>query len=403
MSETTLEPVIVTANRDTAEETGFPQGFSLEAVTIKTDFGQDVDVRNLTLELSFFEDIYSFVVSGYVILKDAIGIVENYKLDGNEFINIKYGSYRNEDDENKLSRTFRIYKIGRNPIGNLNSEYISIYFCSEILLLSEQLKISKSYSGKQIATKNDNSGIINNILIEKLKIDSKKLIDIEEPYGLYDFVVPNFKPLEAISWLSTYARPKSNKVGADMLFFETKDGFQFRSIQSLISEKPYATYKYQPKNVDFGDDDMEQGFTTVLDYEVVKTYDTLGSISDGAYANRLLSIDPLTRSHKVTDFSYSDYFKQTKTDGQNPIVSPSVNSQGLTETESFESKMKVAFGNSNQGDIQYIKDRIDGVAKDIFIETYVYESVFKICKLIFIYLFFKIIFYIQTIYFFSRT
>ena len=81
MSETTLEPVIVTANRDTAEETGFPQGFSLEAVTIKTDFGQDVDVRNLTLELSFFEDIYSFVVSGYVILKDAIGIVENYKLE----------------------------------------------------------------------------------------------------------------------------------------------------------------------------------------------------------------------------------------------------------------------------------------------------------------------------------
>ena len=61
----------------------FPQDFSLDSVKISTDFDQDFDIRSMVIELSFFEDLYSFVTSGYIIIKDAIGLVEKLKLDGN--------------------------------------------------------------------------------------------------------------------------------------------------------------------------------------------------------------------------------------------------------------------------------------------------------------------------------
>ena len=348
----------------------FPQDFSLESVEIVTDFGQSFNVRSQVIELDFFEDLYSFVISGYVILKDAVGIVEKFKLDGNEFIKIQYGKAKDESDISKLERTFRLYKVGnRNPIGNQNAEYITLYFCNEILLLSEQVKISKSYVGKKIATASNNSGIINNILLQQLKVSPDKINDIEETYGTYDFIVPRLKPLEAISWLSTYARPAGNKLGADMLFFETKDGFSFRSLQSLLSADIYSTYKYQIKNTDLDNQSFGEGMITVLDYEVVKTYDSLESTSTGAYANRLLTIDPMTKSYKVTNFNYGKYSQKVDTMNENPVIAPSTNRLGIKQTEAYDSRLKVAIGNSNQTSVNYIKERQGSTAKDVFLET----------------------------------
>lgn len=350
----------------------YPQDFSLEDVEIVTDFGQKFNIRSMVLELSFFEDLYSFITSGYIILKDAVGLVEKLKLDGNEFINIKYGKAKSQPDKRKNDRTFRIYKIGnRKPVGNLNAEYFTLYFCTEIMLLSEQIKVSKAYTGKKIATRGNNSGIINNILTEQLKVSPERIVDVEETYGLYDFVVPKMKPLEAISWLSTYARPAGNKFGADMVFFETKDGFSFRSLQSMLQAEPYATYKYQPKNLDLDNKSFKENFVTVLEYEIVKTFDTLEGTNSGVYANRLLSIDPLTKSYKVTDFNYEDYSRKVNTMNEKPVIAPSTNRLGIKQTEAYDSRLKVVFGNSNQTDVDYIKQRQGSTAKDIFIETYV--------------------------------
>jgi hypothetical protein len=72
----------------------YPQDFSLDAVDILTDSQKAYKLKNLVVELSFFEDIYAFACSGYVILRDAIGLVETLKLDGTEFINIAYGKTR---------------------------------------------------------------------------------------------------------------------------------------------------------------------------------------------------------------------------------------------------------------------------------------------------------------------
>ena len=342
----------------------YPQDYSLESINFLTGSGQRFEMKKLLLELSYYEDIYSFSVSGYLTITDAQGYIELLDLTGNEFVEIIFAKSKNAPNTNK--QVYRVYKIGdRKPIGNLNSENYTFYFCSEELLLSEQTKISKSYKGKEI------DKVITDILVDKLKVKQEK-IRVERTNGINDFIVPRFKPFEAISWLSTYARPKgTGEIGADMLFFETKDGFNFRSLQSMFKDDIYATYKYQQQGIEDKTQSFQEKTISVLDYEFVKVYDMMNDVNSGTLSNRLISIDTMSRTSKVTDFNYIKYKSQAKTLNPGSPTNTLKNRLGLTNADSYNASFKVATSNAFQQNQPYIKQVVDGVAKNIAIETYV--------------------------------
>lgn len=345
----------------------YPQDYSIQTLNLLTASGQRFELKRLLVELSYFEDIYSFVTSGYITLVDSQGFLELFQLSGNEFIEINFGKVRTGG--NPTDQLFRVYKTSdRKPSGNMNSEVYTLYFCSEELILSEQTKISKSYSNKKI------SEIVQDILTDKLKVKKTNIQRIEETTGVYNFIVPRMKPFEAISWVSLYARPKlTGTVGADMLFFETKNGFNFRSLQSMFRDDIYGTYRYQAKNIDDSIQDFQEKTITVLDYEFVKTYDSLQDINSGTFANRLISIDPLARKYNVVNFNYEDYFEKKKTSAlnDNSVLVPLKNRLGLTQNQSYDSRLKVMTTNSNQTNLAYVKEIPGSVAKDVGVENYI--------------------------------
>lgn len=353
-------------NNNIVESSGayYPQDFSLKTLNLLTAGGQRFELKKLLVEMSYYEDIYSFVTSGYITLLDAQGFIERLQLTGNEFIEIDFGKVKT--GSNDTNQMFRVYKLGnRVPSGNMNSEVYTLFFCSEELMLSEQIKISKSFKGTKI------SDIISNILTDKLKVTSKQIEKIEETSGVYDFIIPKLKPFEAISWLSNYARPKATGAfGSDMLFFETKNGFNFRSLQSLFKQEIYTTYKHEPKNLDDKTQTFQEKTINVLDYQISKPYDMLNEINSGTLSNRLISIDPLTRSYNVTDFDYSKFKNQAKTLNDGAPTNELKNRLGKTENNSYDGVLKVSTGNSLQQNIPYIKEK-QGVAKDVFVESYI--------------------------------
>ena len=146
----------------------YPQDFSLEKLNFVTASGQRFQMKKTMIEMSYYEDIYSFCVSGSITIRDAQNFIEVLQLTGSEYIEINFGKIKgapNTDDQ-----VFHVYKIGkRTPTGNLNDEFYTIYFCSEELYLSEQLKISKSFKGIKI------SDMITNILTDVLKVNTKKI------------------------------------------------------------------------------------------------------------------------------------------------------------------------------------------------------------------------------------
>jgi hypothetical protein len=69
-----------------------------------------------------------------------------------------------------------------------------------------------------------------------------------------------------------------------------------------------------------------------LDYEISKPFDSLNEINSGTLSNRLISIDPLTRTFKKTDFDYEKFKSQAKTLNNNGIQDSLQNRLGKKKT-----------------------------------------------------------------------
>lgn len=346
----------------------YTQDYSLDKLNFLLASGQRFDLKKLLIELSYYEDLYSFVVSGYLTVQDGQGFVELLQLTGNQFLELEFGKVKGAP--NNIQQTLRVYKIeNRKPSGNMNTESYKLYFCSEELILSEQTKISKSVAGNKI------SDVIKGVLTDfngGLFINSEKIHRIEETMGIYDFIVPRLKPFEAISWLSNYARPAASNPNdqiADMLFFQNSEGFNFRSLQSMFKSPAYATYKYQLKNLDNEELPFREKMNTILNYEFVKTYDMLDSISQGAFANKLISLDTIARTANTTTYNYGA--NKTAQLNSGSVSNELRNRLGFTQSSSPDANFKVATGNSMQPRSPYIKQVPDAIAQNIAIETYV--------------------------------
>ena len=114
-----------------------------------------------------------------------------------------------------------------------------------------------------------------------------------------------------------------------------------------------------------------RSLNSVLDFEYVKTFDTLHETSSGTYANRLISVDPLSKKYKITDFSYDNYTKEATTMNKNPVIGASQNKLGVKQTQAYDGKLKVFISNSNQERLDYVQDKPGSIAKDIHAETFI--------------------------------
>jgi hypothetical protein len=342
----------------------YPQDYTLKTITLLSQFGT-YDLKNSFVELSYYEDIFSSCISGVLVITEAEGLIERFNMVGNEYLRLVFS--KASDKTYAIDKLFRVYKVSnRQLVGTMQSEGYVIHFCSDELLLSEQYKVSKSYKGRGI------SSIVTDILQNYLKVPPKKKLNIEPTKGVYDFIVPNFKPFEAINWLSTYALSASTGVvGADMIFFENKFGFNFASLQTLFQQPIYKTYNYKPKSFQNANETTDDKFYAVISYQHTDSFDTLQGISTGVFANQLITIDPLLQTHYTTNFNYNKYFDSSKKLNSHPIINGVKNRFDHALYETTQAVVKVATTNTNQKNVPYLASRPGSFSKDIFIEQYV--------------------------------
>jgi hypothetical protein len=351
--------------------------YQLDSISLITSLQNGViNMLPFMVELNLFEDIYSSTISGELVVSDALGLISNFRLNGTEFLQVTLR--KSTGDNHPIQKNYRIYKISTRTTNESNAyEIYTINFCSEEFLLAEQYRVSKSFKGTEI------SNIIKTILTQYVKVgigSGTKLINVEDTLGTYDFILPNKKLFETINWLATYALPK-NGLGADMLFFENRDGYYFRSLQTLYSQNPYQTYKFDPKNIS---NELNQQVSNVFNFEVLDFFDTLGGIVNGTFANRAITINPLTRTYKVdNDFNYASYFNQAKTLNDHPAVNNYQNRYKKTLYDKPPAELEVGTlrmvtENTAMKKDPYISKNPDAVANDINIRKYLPNRVAQI-------------------------
>lgn len=347
--------------------------FNLDSIFIMAPAITALDLKSYLIELNYFEDIFSSTISGQIVLSDGVGVLNFASLNGNEYIKLVFN--KGHGSNQIINRTFRIFSITNRIIDVSNAtENYTIEFCSDELFISEQYRVSKSYKSKKITE------IIDDIMKNFLKV--RKNVDLEDTNGVYDFVLPNKKLFETVSWLTTYALPASKNPGADMVFFENNNGYYLRSLQTLYSQEPLLTLYYNPKNLNSGLNTFD--FFNIMKLEFLDYFDTLGATSNGTFANRVITFDPLTRQKRVTDFNYKDYFTSSKKLNNGAVVNNNKNRWNKSIYESPPKNvdagtLRLSISNSDQTKYNSrIKDNPDYVSKDFFVEKFLPNRVGQI-------------------------
>lgn len=274
-----------------AEQPGIvnSKDYDIKTLDLINSGGQVVDLRKVFIEIQLFQDLFSSVMSGSILVNDGHDIFSNFYFCGNEYLQL---SIDKPSLNSPIQKVFRIYKTaGRKP-GSDSGQIYQLYFCSEELIFSNQKLVSKSYKGKKT------NEIIKDILTNELKVDSSKIKTIEQTSGVYDYIVPAYRPFEAIQWAASRSYDASKKYC--YFFYEDRDGYQFKSYSTLVKQKPVKTLKYEIKTVD---QDPAVNKDSIDNFEILNDFDILTSMTNGAFASKLLTVDIFTQSFKVETYS----------------------------------------------------------------------------------------------------
>ena len=169
------------------------------------------------------------------------------------------------------------------------------------------------------------------------------------------------KPFTILTWLASKSVSAKSKNEDDstagFVFFETKDGFNFRSIDDLVSEKP-SDYEYffteVVKSVKTNND------FNILKYSTNRNQDLIGKLRKGAFCSHRMFMNPLTFEYTPYDkglFTYNDYAGKFTALGEKPEIpeelqsNPSRNITAVLDMGTLEVGVSTAM-NADPGKVQ---------------------------------------------------
>lgn len=273
---------------------------------------KSLNVINFMVELNIFEDMYSPSLSGNLIVGENFDLITEMPIRGFDFIRVTF-SKPGESDIEKVFRIHRIDKIDAN-MSTQASQVYTVHFCSEELILNNEILVLKSYKGKSITE------ITRDILLNYLKVDGTSEFAkyrptyIKDLPQVYDLFVNGMHPFEAINWAVSRSTPSA-------LFFENKKGYQLKTVNNLFGPIDYSVqrYGYGPKNVDLesqlnitASDEMKRELRNMISFEFYDAFNILQGLSGGMFASTLRTIDVVRRKSELLYFNYDDAFKKDK-------------------------------------------------------------------------------------------
>ena len=315
--------------------------FILDGVLIVGSSGIRINVIDQVQELNIYESIDSPYISGNILISDSAGIAESLPLLGQErlLFHLRTPSHDGAVDFNNYHAI--IYNIEKRFSSSEREHIILMNWTTLDHLKSVRTKISASFKGTI-------SDIVQKIIKDSNYLDSKKPLFIEPSKNIRKFVIPNLTPYQAIKLI------KEEAVSADensphYVFFETPNGYHFRSFDSLLGNKGDLsvehknTYRSQPP---------EQGnpnanIATILDWQVDDNSNSFLNTRLGMYASTLFYHDIFNKNIQKFEYNYlTDKFDKRNSMEQGekksgPMISPSILENKKTITEFSDSRIFV--------------------------------------------------------------
>jgi len=302
------------------------------------DQQRTVDISSGTISIDYYEDIFSptitarirVVNTGDSILneKDKIQSIYNgLPLRGGERLLMKISDQgigkTGLDFSSNPNRYLYVSSI-TDVISESQKESFVLNLVSREAITNETTRVYKKYTGTI-----DQS--ISKILKNILKTTRYKNEDIEKSQNSYSFIGNSRKPFTTLIWLASKAVPVSAKSStAGFVFYQTKDGFKFKSIDELIEQEPRnKNNPYYYSEINLNENEYNNDYK-ILNYTTNKNQNLIEKLRLGSYASERSFFNPLDFNFSNTTFKFSNYKDNLKNLGtksklQLPLISDGSN------------------------------------------------------------------------------
>ena len=244
-------------------------------------------VNGKVTSFSYYESLYSPVVTAKVIYIDSGESTKNQlEISGNEDVRFKIQSKYGTLDFNRQNANSGMKVKGSPQTGReSNREAVFLDLVSKWEMKNKTTAVHDKYSNVTIG----DAVII--ILKRKLGVDYD-FFDVEATKNMYDFTGKGKSPFELITDLARKAVPVKGDPG--FFFYETQDGFNFKSVHSLVSQEPKQVYVY---NGSFRADQTgdENDFKILKQPNFIKDQNVVTALESGTYASRNIFFNPFNK------------------------------------------------------------------------------------------------------------
>ena len=262
-----------------------------------TGFDNESGTRTALVDLRYYENVLSPSVTFSVGIKETDNLLDSLPIKGGEKCDIIL-----EDSQNgKLNLSLYVNRV-RNVIKDpLESNYF-LDLTSEESFANDQSRVVKRYDGK---ISDSVESILKQSTSGSMGIKTSKNVKVDKTLIKYNFIGNNKKPFTVCTWLASKSVPENaGKSGgaAGYLFYETQDGFNFRSIDALFKEQ-----KPKRKLIFTGTPDQPIDYNTkIINYSVEKNIDLKNNLTLGTYSNESIFFDFYEFKYRERSYSVDE-------------------------------------------------------------------------------------------------
>lgn len=306
-----------------------------EIIIESADGSKSVDIAAGVVMIDYYEDIISPTITMKLQVINDGGTIEGedgelqtlyngLPLRGGERVRLKVlGNNKVNPGLDFASETDKYLFVSSitNVLSKTDNESFTLNLVSREAITNETTRV-----GRKFPTSLKISESVKKIINDKKYLSTKKTIDIDETQNKYGFIGNMRKPFTVLTWLASKSVPGKTKKSsgtAGYFFYETKSGYKFKSIDSMISGKPYSEVYEFTEVIQKG----EGNDYKIIDYSTNQNQDLLGNLQRGTYCSQRIFFNPYT--FEYTDpakglFKLEDYKKNTENLGKD-IKLPKIN------------------------------------------------------------------------------
>ena len=288
---------------------------SIKTVELISSAGVIHDLKPTCLEINIFEDIFLVNgLTGNLVFTDTNNLLQNLPIIGQEQLLLKITTPSLDDESIDFTENaLVIWKVSSVDEISTGASAVTLEFCSQESLRNQRVRVSRSYNDTP-------SKIIENILTDDRYLASKKLFEVEETVGVRNIISPNVRPFNQIK---TLMQECVNKDGAPhYLFYESTQGYNFRTLQDLYSQDPIGAFHNGDPNEDNASSTrgIQESLDRIVQMDIKSANNQLIDSAAGLFGSKIFTHNIFDKSYNVTTYDYFENFDEHKR---------------ISETESF--------------------------------------------------------------------